>query len=244
VRSPDGKTMLVDAGDNAEIATNDVLPQLRQFGVSQLDYVVVTHPDQDHVGGMPTVLKNVPVVSAAFSGQVSANQAYREFLTLVQQKKIAAVKARRGVTLDLGPQTKAEVLNPPDKLFDSDNNNSVVIKLTFGQASFLLEGDAEKEAIASMMDARLNLKATVLKVGHHGSVNATTKAFLQAVDPQYALISVGADNPYGHPHKETLDLLNQRKVATYRTDQRGTITVTTDGTTVNVATAKNPGGGG
>ena len=242
VRSPTGQTMVIDAGTGASDANERIVPRLRQWGVNRITYVVLTHPDQDHVGGMPALLQAMPAENVAFSGQVSTNLAYRDFLELVRDKAISAIKARRGVTLDLGPDVTAEVLNPPSDLFEDDNNNSVVIKLTFGQVSFLLQGDAETEAIGSMIGAGLNLSATVLKVGHHGSSNGTNEALLQAVNPRYALISVGLDNPYGHPHRETLGLLGRWKVAVYRTDQQGMITVTTDGRDLTVRPARERGG--
>ncbi len=238
IRSPAGKTMLIDAGDGKRVAESVILPELRKLGVSRLDYLLLTHPDQDHVGGMPTVLNALPADTAVLSGQVSTNSAYRDWLSLIQRGKVRAVKASRGTMLDMGEGVSVEVLNPPDKLFEQDNENSLILRLVYGQIGFLLMGDAEREAIAAMLDADLNLKSTVLKVGHHGSSNATNSALLGAVDPRYALISVGADNRFGHPHRETLDLLSERGVKVYRTDQRGTITVQTDGESVTVSTTK------
>lgn len=239
VRAPSGRTMLVDAGGSERLADEVVIPHLRRLGVTRLDYLLLTHPHQDHVGGMPTVLKKLPVEVAVFSGQVSTNSAYRDFLTLVQQGKARAEKARRGGVLDMGEGVKAEVLNPPEKLFAEDNDNSVVVKITYGQVSFLLTGDAEAKASDSMIEAGLNLRSTVLKVSHHGSADGTGKSFLSAVSPRYALISVGAGNAFGHPHRETLGLLKERDVAVYRTDQHGTITVNTDGQSVGVATTRS-----
>lgn len=238
VRTPNGKAMLVDAGDSDKDADEVILPGLRELGVTELDYLVLTHAHQDHVGGMPSVLKSLPVGVAVFSGEVSTNSTYRDFLALVQSGEAKPLQARRGLTLDMGGDVVVEVLNPPEKLFDESNDNSVVLRLTYGQVSMMLTGDAESEAIESMKEAMVPMNAAVLKVGHHGSSDATSQWLLRAVSPQYALISVGADNRYGHPHAETMELLRDGGVEVYRTDQQGTITVTTDGSSVDIVTTK------
>lgn len=239
VRGPTGKTMLVDAGGSEKVAEESILPRLRALGVSRLDYLLLTHPHQDHVGGMATVLAALPTDATVLSGEISTNDDYREFLMTVQRRKVQAVQARRGVNLDLGEDVAAEVLNPPGVLFEESNDNSVVVRVTYGRVSVLLMGDAEERAIESMLEARLPLESAVLKVGHHGSANATSKALLQAVRPDYALISVGVNNPFKHPHRETLSLLNEAGAEVYRTDQHGTVIVTTDGQTIQVSTAKD-----
>lgn len=236
LRSPSGKVVLIDAGPSDEVAQEVVLPQLRRMGVSKLDYLVLTHPHQDHVGGMPLVLRAVPTEVAVLSGEISSNAAYRDVLRLVQSGKAQALRARRGTSLDLGEGATVEVLNPPDRLFEGANDNSIVLRVSCGNASILLMGDAERAAIGSILEAEVPLRSAVLKVGHHGSSDATTRDLLQTVGPRYALISVGADNEYGHPHKETLSLLGEVGARVYRTDQLGTITVTTDGQEIQIAT--------
>ena len=238
VRSPAGKTMLIDAGESEKVAQSVVLPMLRKLGVSRLDYMVLTHPHQDHVGGMPTVLSALPTDTAVLSGQVSTNVAYRNWLTLIQEGKAKALKAGRGTVLDIGGGASAQVLNPPDRVFDNDNDNSLVLRLVYDQVAFLLMGDAERDAIAALLQASADLKSDVLKVGHHGSSNATTDALLNAANPRYAAISVGANNPFGHPHRETMELLNKHSVEVYRTDRDGSITIETDGKSVTVFTTK------
>lgn len=238
VRSPAGETMLIDAGDSERVAEAVIVPTLHKLGVSRLDYMVLTHPHQDHVGGMPTVLSALPTDTAVLSGQVSTNLAYRNWLSLIQQGKAKALKAGSGTVLDIGAGASAEVLNPPDRLFDNDNDNSLVLRLVYDQVAFLLMGDAERDAIAALLRANADLKSAVLKVGHHGSSNATTDALLNAADPRYAAISVGASNPFGHPHRETMELLNKHGVKVYRTDRDGSITIETDGKSVTVSTTK------
>ncbi|MCL4458951.1 MAG: MBL fold metallo-hydrolase [Chloroflexi bacterium] len=240
VKSPSGRTMLVDAGDSRAIAERVILPYLAQHGIGRLDYVVLTHPHQDHVGGMPTVLERMMVGTAVFTGQVSINQAYQEFLRLVRDKKITALRARQGKTLELGPEVKAVILNPPEKLFEGENNNSVVLHLTYEGISILLMGDAEKEAEEKMLAEGLLSPCTILKVAHHGSYNASSESFLAATRPRYALISVGKDNKYGHPHRQAIARLQRYGASIYRTDQQGTLTVITDGAHVTI----EPGKGG
>ena len=149
-----------------------------------------------------------------------------------------AIQTRTGTPIPFDPALKVEVLGPDDRFVQDEtdtNNASVVIQLTFGQVSFLFTGDAERpeeEAIVSGGDVR----STILKVGHHGSRSSTDDAWLQAVRPQIGVISAGKDNRYGHPHQEVLDALNRFGVKIYRTDQSGTVTITTDGATFTVAT--------
>lgn len=248
LRSPAGKTMLVDAGNESADARRVILPYLRDEGVTALDYLVLTHPDQDHVGGMPALLREMAVGAFVDSVQPGVvNQAYERTLDAVARKKVKAIKARRGqTTLDLGPGVQVEVLGPEEPLLtvgrtSPENNNSVVLRVTYGQVRLLLTGDIETEGEERIMSHREDLRAQVLKVAHHGSRFSSGEAFLQAVRPEVALISAGVGNPYGHPHRELLRRLQQDNIKTYRTDQHGTIVVTTDGLTYRVTASKQSG---
>ena len=235
VRSPAGKTMLVDAGNARVDVEKVVIPHRKTHGVSALDYLVLTHPHQDHVGGMPAVLDSVAVATFVDSAQPGeTNQAYLHSLQRVRDKAIKAVKARRGSTeIDLGPGTRVEVLGPEEPLLSAGdsptNDNSVVLRITHGSISALLTGDIQATAEERLLAHRGDLRSQVLKVAHHGSQGSTTTQFLDAVRPEVALISVGADNPYDHPHRQLLQRLERRQVRIYRTDGNGTIQVSTDG---------------
>ncbi|MHB0868978.1 MAG: ComEC/Rec2 family competence protein [Chloroflexota bacterium] len=246
VRSPSGRTMLVDGAHDRTDVEKVVLPYLKSRGIDSLDYLVLTHPDQDHVGGMPTLLESIKVdafVDSAQPGQT--NQTYLRTLQLVQSKGIKAIKARRGQTnIDLGPEIGVQILGPEDPLLtgeSGDNNNSVVLRLTYGSVSALLTGDLEEGGEERILDHGESIRSQILKVAHHGSQGASSARFLEAVDPEVAIISVGAENRYGHPHRQLLQRLERRQLRVYRTDLQGTIQVTTDGRSYSV-TAEKQGG--
>jgi competence protein ComEC len=230
------KNVLIDAGDQDSGQT--VESYLRSHGVSSLDLVVATHPHSDHIGGLITILNDIPIKQVLDSGQVHTTQTYENFLTLVDQKNIPFAVAERGQTIDLDPSLKIEVLSPQATPFPSDlNQNSVVLKVTYNKISFLLAGDAGFEAEDSMA-AGYDLKSTVLKVGHHGSSSSTGISFLSEVRPEVAVIEVGAGNAYGHPTSKTLSALQNTGSKVYRTDLDGNIVITTDGQSYSVSTGK------
>jgi competence protein ComEC len=167
---------------------------------------------------------------------------YQEWCNLVEGKGIEYNVARAGQEIDLGNGIKMEVLNPPEGLFEETShdvdNNGVVLRLTWDKVSFLFTADIREEAEFELIRQRANLKSTVLKVAHHGSETSTTSQFLAAVDPEVAVISAGADNPFGHPSPEVLEILIDRvgEDNVYRTDEDGTVEFTTDGETLGVRT--------
>ncbi len=247
VRSPAGRTMLVDAGNGRGDVEQAILPHLRRLGVSSLDYVVLSHPDQDHVGGMPTLLDSLPVSAFVDSVQPGVtNQTYRRTLQQVQSKGIKAVSARRNQTqLDLGAGITVEVLGPEEPLITTgdspENANAVVLRLTYGSVSALLAADIEPETEERLVAHGGEMRSQILKVAHHGSRESSTPRFLDAVRPEVALISAGAGNPYGHPHRELLQRLERRGVKIYRTDLHGTIEVSVDGSGYRVTAEKRGG---
>jgi competence protein ComEC len=244
VRSPSGEIMLVDAGKSRADAEEVIIPYLRGLGVSRIDVLVLTHPHQDHVGGMPVLLETVEV--GAFVDPVqpgTTNRAYAQTLRLVRDNEIQAIRARKDRTMiDLGPLMQVEVLAPEDPLITSGssvaNNNSIVLRLTHGSVAALLTGDIEKEAEERLLAQPRTLRSDILKVAHHGSRFTSTARFLDAVKPQVAAISAGAGNSYGHPHQELLDRLEDLDIQVYRTDKEGTIEVRSDGRSYTVSAEK------
>jgi beta-lactamase superfamily II metal-dependent hydrolase len=238
IRSPNGTTMLIDGGNSNRDASDVIIPKLREWGADRLNVMVATHPDADHIGGLPAVLENFSVETVALTGQVHTTQVYERFLTDIRNLNIDAIRVRTGTAIPFDAAVQLEVLGPDDSLVvEGDNNNaSIVIKLTYGQVSFLFTGDAEADEEASILASGADVRSTILKAGHHGSRSSTGQAFLAAVDPQLAIISAGDGNRYGHPHQEVLDRLNAAGVQIYRTDQSGTITITTDGSTISIQT--------
>ncbi len=239
IRSPNGMTMLIDGGNSDRDANEVILPKLHDWGAGQLDVMVATQPDADHIGGLPAVLENFPVANVALTGQVHTTQVYERFLTAIRDSGVNAVQVRTGTTIPFDPALQLEVLGPEDRFVQDPNdrnNASIVIKMTYGQVSFMFTGDAEGQEEGVILASGADLRSTVLKVGHHGSRTSTGEDFLAAIDPQIGVISAGAGNQYGHPHQEVLDRLNQFGVRVYRTDQSGTITITTEGSTIDVVT--------
>jgi competence protein ComEC len=233
----DGKNVLVDGGEQ------DMGPRVESYlqdhSVSSLDLLVATHPHDDHIGGLLTILNDIPVMQILDSGQVHTTSTFEDFLNLIDQKNIPYTAAERGQTIDLDPMLKIEVLSPPATHFSGDlNQNSVVLKVTYNKVSFLLMGDAGVEAESSLLSSGYNLTSDVLKVGHHGSSSSSGAAFLNAVKPAVSIIEVGAGNSYGHPTQKTLSALQSTGSEIYRTDLDGNIVVTTDGQSYSVSTEK------
>jgi competence protein ComEC len=232
-----GKNVLIDG--SGQDAGPRVESYLRDHGVSSLDLVVATHPHEDHIGGLITILNDIPIKQVLDSGQTHTAPSFENYLNLIDQKGIPFAVAERGQTIDLDPSLKIEVLSPPATLFAGDlNQNSVVLRVTYNKVSFLFMGDAGVVAEDSIMAAGYDLKSDVLKVGHHGSSSASSPAFLSRVMPTSSIIEVGAGNDYGHPTSKTLGALQNTGTKVYRTDTNGNIEITTDGQSYIVTTEK------
>ena len=240
IQAPNGQTMLIDGGRSANLADTVIIPKLKEWGASQVDVLIPTHPDQDHIAGLAGVLENYPVKLAALTGQAHSTKIYERLLTDIRDKNIEALQVRTGTAIPFDPAVKLEVLNPDDEAVNSDdtNNASIVIKLTYGATSFLFTGDAEMPANKAMLDRGFDVRSTVLKLGHHGSRTSTNEDWLRKVQPQLGIISAGKDNSFGHPHPEVIAALEKLNIPYIRTDEHGTITVTSDGTAIHATSEK------
>jgi beta-lactamase superfamily II metal-dependent hydrolase len=240
IQAPNGQTMLIDGGRSTSLAQEVILPKLQEWGARQVDVLIPTHPDADHIGGLVGVLESFPVKLAALTGQVHSTQIYERLLTDIRDKNVEALQVRTGTAIPFDPALKLEVLGPDEEFVqDDDNNNaSIVIKLTYGSTSFLLTGDAEFPENEAILDHGFDVRSTVLKLGHHGSRTSTNEDWLQRVQPQLGIISAGKDNSFGHPHPEVIAALDKLRIPYIRTDEHGTITVTSDGTTIRVTSEK------
>jgi len=237
IRTPAGQNILVDAGgrpgSSFDPGERVVLPYLRSRRVASLDLLILTHPSEDHHGGMPAVLTGMGVRRFASNGDTTDTasfQAIRERLALAA---IPEMLLSGGDRLRLGAEVVLEVLSPPPQKFrhtvDDVNNNALVLRLTFREFSLLLTSDAEREALDRLVREQPDsLSATVLQVPHHGSRRAMSDGFVEAVGARAAVISVGS-NTYGHPHAEALLLLAQNEAAIFRTDRYGAVTIRSDG---------------
>lgn len=230
VQAPTGENLLIDAGNNED--GDLVLGYLREQGITRLDHVIGTHPHEDHIGGLDTVIKGM-TVGKVYLPDISANtKTFEDVLLAVQSKGLKVTRAKAGVPLNMGEAVQALMLAPVGDEYGETNDYSAVVRIIYDNISFLLTGDAEEPSEQDMLQSGANLLATVLKVGHHGGATSSSPAFLQSVNPQYAVISVGKDNSYGHPHAELLERLYATGATIYRTDQFGTVVAETDGRTM------------
>lgn len=239
---PGGSSMLVDAGTKA--AGDGVVSTIEALGVKKIDYVVFTHPHEDHIGGAVAVLKAFDIGQIVMPRTSHTTQTYENLLDAIAAKALTVTEAKAGKVIIDGENLKTWLISP-GKTFQELNDMSAVLALKYGDRTFIFEGDAGEEAEAAMtLSSSVQLpKADVLKVAHHGSASSSTKSFVEIVSPSIAVISVGAGNDYGHPTRDAIDRLVAIGAKVYRTDQHGTITVTTDGTTLDVKTASEPAAG-
>ena len=230
-----GQSMLIDGGKPEK--SSYIYAWLQQHGLSYLDVIVATHVDADHIGGLSGALNYASVGTAYCPVTTGTTETFQSFVKYLAQRGKQITVPTAGESFALGG-AQVQILGPLHRAEDS-NDNSIVLKVSFGASSFLFTGDAERAEELDLLNAGVNLQSTVLKVGHHGSDTSTSYPFLRAVAPQYAVISVGAGNRYGHPTEAVLSRLRDAGVTTFRTDMQGEITAVSDGQTIHFSAAKN-----
>lgn len=233
IELPTNETILIDA--SIKDASNKIINYLREENVSKIDYVFATHPHSDHIGGMSAVIKAFDIGQIYMPKAVTTTKTYENLLLTIKDKNLKIKTAKAGNTIIDTDDLKLVVLAPNQDSYESLNNYSIVLKLTYKEKSFLFMGDAET---LSEKEITGDVEADVLKVGHHGSRTSTSQAFLNKVNPSYAVISVGLNNDYKHPHQEVIDRLEKKNIKIYRTDQNGDIMFTTDGYNIDVKVEK------
>lgn len=229
IESPNGKTMLVDGGVKG--AGQNVVSYLKELDVKKLDIVVATHPDADHIGGLIPVLNSIDIGQFYESGKVHTSQTFEEMLTLIDTKNIPYNVPKTGDNIAFDDDINVKVLNANENATDN-NDASIVLKIAYGNVSFLLTADAGVSLEKEMMQD--DVKATILKAGHHGSNTSSSAEFIQVVHPEVTILSYGEGNKYGHPHAEVVVRLQAIGSKIYATAEAGTVIVSTDGVNYDV----------
>ncbi len=247
IQTPEGKVILIDGGQSAtrysafDAGKEVVVPYLQSQGITQIDMVINTHPDYDHTGGLIAVLKSdLEIGEVLDTGIDHTTNTYQTFMREVERRKIPYRIPDAGEILDWGKGIEAQILGPKGPPSRRDhlnlNNNSIVIRLEYGDVSFLFTGDAEHEQEAIILSSGARVKSTILKSGHHGSRTASSPPFYYLADPEVVTISAGKRNKFDHPHWEPVKLFRESGAEIYRTDYHNSITVITDGQGYEVIT--------
>ena len=241
IQTPNGIQVLVDGGPDSGVL--EKLGQAMPFYDRDIDWVVLSHPDRDHLAGLLAVLKNYRVHNVLWSGIPKDTAESDEWIDLVAKEKANIVIGSAGEEFDLGgnPGLMLQVLAPvsgADSSAASSNESSIVVRFVYGARSFVFAGDADNAEEQGMVDADPDLQTDILKVAHHGSKNSANESLLEDLLPAVAVISVGAQNPYGHPSAEVLEMLAKYDIKTLRTDQNGDVVFRTDGDQIFLKTQK------
>lgn len=226
------KNMLIDAGNNED--GQKLVNYFKSLNVDEFDYVIGTHPHEDHIGGMDDIINNFKIDNYYMPDKLSTTKTFEDVLDALESNNLTYHVPEKGQEFSLGDAYFKVIYSGDDT--NDINDSSIVLKMTYGENSFLFTGDATSNVEELILDE--DLKSDVLKVAHHGSNYSSTDEFLDRVDPDYAVISVGLNNTYNHPSESTLQKLNSRNIKVYRTDQDGTIIFTSDGTNLSVKTVK------
>lgn len=227
------KTMLIDAGPTG--SAPKIAQVLQELGRDKIDYLVATHPDEDHIGGMADVISSTQIGTIYAPNKTNNTATYRKFLTAIQNNNLQITLAEAGTIIDQTDSYKLEILWPKkDANFPDTNDYSIIIKLTVGNKTFLFTGDAPTNAILDSNPGHID----VLKLSHHGSRTGTTEVLIHKLSPTYAVLSYAVDNSYGHPMQSVLNALHKHSVEVWGTGANGTITITCDGTNIDISGEK------
>ncbi len=235
-----GKTALIDCGEDEY--SSSVISYIESTGTKRLDYVIVSHPHSDHMGGMSEILGGFEIGMVIMpyvpENMTPTSDCYEKMLDVIENRGINAEFAEIGSKLELGNGAELEIMAPVSDEYEDLNNFSILCKLIHGENSFLFTGDIEKKAEYDILDSGVNVSADVLKAGHHGSSTSTSEKFLDAVNPAYAVIEVGKDNSYGHPSQKVVDRLKKIGCEYYCTKDYGNIVFVSDGKVLTIHTGK------
>lgn len=234
IELPTGKTVLIDASISE--ASDLIKAYIEGRGHEKIDYLIATHPHADHIGGMRAIVNAFEIGEVWMPNADSTSATYEKLLTAIEDKGLSIHTAKAGKSVLDEENLRLTLLAPCADEYESLNNYSAVVKLTYGKVGFLFTGDAEVLSENEMLASGVDLSADVLKIGHHGSSTSSSETFLKAVSPKWGVISCGKDNSYGHPHKEILASASKLGITLCRTDLEGTIVFTTDGAEITTTT--------
>jgi competence protein ComEC len=222
------KNLLIDSGPNSD--KKKLFNYLSNLDLKKLDYVIATHPHEDHIGNMADIINDYNISEFYAPKVQTTTKTFENMIESLKDKNLKIHVLKKGTnSIDLGENTTVTVFSPNKDNYENLNNYSPVIKVNYGNTSFLFTGDAEKDIENEILDNNEDISADVLKVGHHGSSTSTSKRFLNKVNPSIAVISVGKDNDYNHPNDDTIKRLIENKAIIYRTDKDGTVIISSDG---------------
>lgn len=234
----EGHNMLIDAGNNED---GPLLVQyFKEQNMTKFDYLIATHPHEDHIGGMDDIIKNFDIEKIYMPNVTTTTKTFLDVLNAMEEKNMTFDVPNIGQNFALGHTLFQVMYTGSDK--KNLNNSSIILKANFKNTSYLFTGDATSEVEKKILSK--DIKATVLKVGHHGSKYSTTTEFLNKVNPKYAIISVGKNNSYNHPNQITIDKLTKKNIEIHRTDQEGSIFLKSEGKTINITSKQTNTNGG
>lgn len=223
---PNKEVALIDAGSKSQ--RENLIKYLLDLNIEKIDYLIGTHPHEDHIGALPEIIRTFEIGKIYLPNKTNNTLIFEELLNEIKNKNLKITEGKAGLNIIKNGDLKFNIIGPT-KDYSGINNSSIVTKIKYKNFTAIITGDAEKESEIDILEEGYNLKANLLRVGHHGSNTSTTKEFLEKVNPEYAVISVGKDNSYGHPDKEVIESLNERNIEILRTDKLGTIIFQTDG---------------
>ncbi|HHY13869.1 MAG TPA: MBL fold metallo-hydrolase [Thermoanaerobacterales bacterium] len=232
IELPNDEVSLIDGGNRWD--SDFLVDYIKAQNIGKIDYLIATHPHADHIGGLPEVIKNFDIGKVYMPRKAASTKIFESFATEMQNKGLKATEGKGGKDIINEDDLLFTMIAPNSDNYSDTNDYSIVAKLTYKNVSIVFTGDAEKVSETEIVGIGYNLSADVLKVGHHGSITSTSEEFLNRVNPKYAIISAGKDNDYGHPHKEIIERLEKKGISISRTDELGTIILTSNGIDINI----------